>query len=160
MQAHIHDGSEQRPFPGSSFLLHCLGMPEHLMADISQKIFLARDGKVLLTLDLKGKWQPPGGRLNVGENPAEGLKREIQEELGIDATVGNVLHTFVFTSASGLAHYVVIHLASYQGPLEAIKPDPKEMTEVRWFGPGEFEQVHMREGYKEALRNYFHARTP
>jgi 8-oxo-dGTP diphosphatase len=135
-------------------------MPEHLMADIPQKAFIAHEGRILLTHDVDGTWQPPGGRLNVGEQPEEGLRREMREELGIEVALKDILHTFCFTSKSGLAHYVVVYLADLIGSVSDLKPDLNEMTEIRWMGQDDFEDLKMRDGYKEALRKYFHARTP
>ncbi len=134
-------------------------MPEHLMADIPQKVFLVHEGKVLLTREADGKWQPPGGRLNVGEQPEEGLRREIREEIGVEIDVKGIFDTFVFTSASGLAHYVVIYLAALQGMLDDLKPDSGEMVEIRWCGADAFDDLDMKDGYKLALEKYFHART-
>jgi len=50
------------------------------------------DGKALLTKrgiePYKGKYDIPGGFLAAGEDPVEGLKREVNEELGIEIDVG------------------------------------------------------------------------
>lgn len=34
-----------------------------------------------------GKWDLPGGRLEFGEDPVEGLKREIKEEVGLEVEI-------------------------------------------------------------------------
>lgn len=52
---------------------------------------VVRDGKVLVTQravdPFKGKWDIPGGFLSAGEEPIEGLRRELREELGIEVEV-------------------------------------------------------------------------
>ncbi len=55
-----------------------------------------RDGRLLITQrragdHLGGLWEFPGGKLEPGESAAEGLRRELREELGIDAQVGERL---------------------------------------------------------------------
>ena len=51
------------------------------------------EGKVLCTqrsesMSLPLKWEFPGGKIDEGESPEECLKRELHEELGIEASVG------------------------------------------------------------------------
>ncbi|HEV2403735.1 MAG TPA: NUDIX hydrolase [Candidatus Saccharimonadales bacterium] len=40
------------------------------------------DGRVLLGREHNGSWELPGGGLEYGENPKEGLAREVSEETG------------------------------------------------------------------------------
>lgn len=52
---------------------------------VSTKALIMDDNKkFLLTLEKKGVWELPGGGLDFGEKPREGLKREIQEETGLE----------------------------------------------------------------------------
>lgn len=52
---------------------------------------IVRDGRALVTVrgiePEKGKVDVPGGFLEVGERPVEGLKREAREELGVEVEV-------------------------------------------------------------------------
>ena len=56
----------------------CVGEGRMLLARLSPEV---RDG---------GKWTLPGGGLNWGEDPAEGVLRELEEETGLKGTVMGV----------------------------------------------------------------------
>lgn len=60
------------------------------------------DGKVLATqrsekMDLSGKWEFPGGKIEPYESPEECLKREIKEELSLEIEI--------FESLSPVLHH-------------------------------------------------------
>ncbi|HBM16244.1 MAG TPA: 8-oxo-dGTP diphosphatase MutT [Lentisphaeria bacterium] len=45
---------------------------------------------------LAGKWEFPGGKIELQETPGEGLKREIKEELGVSIIVLDKVFNTVF----------------------------------------------------------------
>lgn len=57
-----------------------------------------RDGRYLITrrpegTHLAGLWEFPGGKLLPGEKPEDALRRELKEELGVGAAVGEPIET-------------------------------------------------------------------
>lgn len=51
------------------------------------------EGQILLVKEKSDKWDLPGGGLNHGEEPADGLIRELREEIGVseDITIGTII---------------------------------------------------------------------
>ena len=58
---------------------------------------IQRDGAYFATQrgygEFEGMWEFPGGKIEPGESREIALKREIQEELGVDITIENLLCT-------------------------------------------------------------------
>lgn len=61
---------------------------------------LCRDehGRVLMIQERNGVWELPGGRLQTGEDVIAGLKRECQEEMGLDCLVLDTRPAFAYTT--------------------------------------------------------------
>jgi len=57
---------------------------------------ILENGRILVTKRPEHKhlgslWEFPGGKLRQGENPKQGLKREIREELGIRISINRLI---------------------------------------------------------------------
>ena len=85
---------------------------------------IVKDGKVLVcqrtrhqTMPLK--WEFPGGKIEDGEQPRDALRRELDEELGISARIGEevarIRHDYKNGGAVELRFYVV---REFKGQLE------------------------------------------
>jgi 8-oxo-dGTP diphosphatase len=85
---------------------------------------IMKDGKVLVcqrtrhqTMPLK--WEFPGGKIEEGEQPRDALRRELDEELGIDARIGEevarIHHKYKNGGAVELRFYAV---HQYRGEIE------------------------------------------
>jgi mutator protein MutT len=93
-----------------------------------------RDGRYLITRRLEGThlaglWEFPGGKILPGEKPADALRRELKEELGVEAAVGQLIETVDWTYPEKS-----VRLRFFRCAL-AEEPTPLEGQEMRWI-PG------------------------
>lgn len=57
-----------------------------------------------------GVWEIPGGRLEQGEDPFTGLRREVREEAGIEVSVSDPLMVDHFTRRDGVRIIMLVFL--------------------------------------------------
>jgi ADP-ribose pyrophosphatase YjhB (NUDIX family) len=129
---------------------------DHLIADIPQKAILEYEGKVLLVQDANGTWELPGGRLALGEAPADGLKREIKEELGADVEPIRIFDTAVFSGHSSGNHYIVIYLCTLISKVTDLKIDGIENVDMKWVDERDLANLPIGKQYtKDVLQKFF-----
>jgi mutator protein MutT len=102
---------------------------------------IERDGCILVTrrprgTHLEGLWEFPGGKCNPGESLADCMTRELSEELGINAAVGDELLT---TSHDYPDRRVELHFLRCQTDDEPIARLGQEMRWVNRSDLGELE---------------------
>lgn len=87
---------------------------------------------------LPGVHELPGGHIDFGEAPVDGLMREIDEEFTMTIRVGDPFYVFTYTNEIKGSHSVeVIYFAQFTGNLEDIKLNPEDHSEYGWFAEDE-----------------------
>ena len=107
-----------------------------MRTDIVAAGVVVERGKVLLSrrkkgTHLSGLWEFPGGKVEPGEDPRAALRRELEEELGILTTVGEIADvTFHRYDDAGKAVLLLFfHATREEGSPE---PQPIDVAEVKW----------------------------
>ncbi len=132
---------------------------KHFSGTVNQKALIVKEGRILLQRFpdtdpyLKGKWDMPGGRLNIGESPEEGLKREVREEIGAEIKIGAVAAGGVYKNFGGVTNFFLIYYADIQDGNKPLVMQKDEVAEVKWVDEKDlFEMPIVFPEYKEALR--------
>ena len=98
-------------------------------------ILVREDGMVLLGNRPEGKawagwWEFPGGKIEAGETPVNGLQRELDEELGVRATEVYpwLVRTFDYPEKTVKLHFFIVK--AWQG-----EPVGREGQQLSWQNP-------------------------
>ena len=133
---------------------------KHFVGMVAQKALIEKDGKILMVqypetdLYVPGLWDLPGGRLHNDEVAAEGLKREVKEELGVDVEITGIITAFLNHGVSFNA-FVVVYGARLANPEQLLTPEAGEIGKIEWRDKQDFFTLPFASPeFKEALKPF------
>jgi len=124
--------SKKCPSCGSAYYAHSAPAVSALVVE---------DGRVLLARRAfepdAGLWDTPGGFLEEGEEPQEGLRRELKEETGFEIEPGRFLGTYLDTYGEGPTAASVLNLVYEAAVVSGEMHAADDVSELRWFAADE-----------------------
>jgi len=115
---------------------------------VQQGLVLACQRKADVAYPLK--WEFPGGKIEDGESPRQALRRELHEELDIDATIGAEFHRqewdYSANGASGAVRVFYLLVDSFRGQIFN-----RTFQQVRWVSAEELSRMDILEGNRETV---------
>jgi 8-oxo-dGTP pyrophosphatase MutT (NUDIX family) len=120
---------------------------------VSVKGVVIRDDRVLLLRNDRDEWELPGGKLELGEDPAACVAREIDEETGWHVTTGPLLDAWqyhIFDGADVLILSYGCHTSSTAGPVVS-----QEHSLAGLFTLAEVADLPMPDGYKRSIAEWY-----
>mgnify|MGYP006425197343 FL=1 len=67
---------------------------------------------------MPGLWEFPGGKLEVGESLEDCIKRELKEELDIDAKIGKLFTSYIYSYSHITYHLFFYDILSFEGVIK------------------------------------------
>lgn len=113
--------------------------------------FLRKEGQILVgqrpaNNSLPGQWEFPGGKIELGESPEEALARELKEELGITAEIGD-LRLAVTHSFGDVGIVIMFYDVKYWKG----EPKPEHHMQIEWIYPSELQHKTIPEANRKIL---------
>ena len=119
---------------------------------VSGVVVNEHDQVLAIQRDDNGRWEAPGGVLELNETFEEGVRREVKEETGLDVTVGTL--TGVYKNMTRGIVALVFRCTIQRG-----QPQPTaEATAVRWLSKDEVADM-MAPAYAVRVLDALHSGT-
>ena len=120
---------------------------------------IARDGRYLVAQrtagqHLGGMWEFPGGKRRLRESLESCLERELREELGVDAVVGERMAVVPWSYPT---RRVVLHF--FRCEIGRKPPKPREGQSIRWVTPRELGSLPLPPADAEVVRRLGRSRN-
>ncbi|HWP19350.1 MAG TPA: NUDIX hydrolase [Burkholderiaceae bacterium] len=116
---------------------------------VSVKAVLIQRDHVLLLKNERDEWELPGGKLELGEDVRDCLLREIWEETGLQAQVGQPLTSYVYLVAGTVPVLIVPFCCQADDFSRAQRSD--EHKEIGIFPISGLDGINLPEGYRQTI---------
>ena len=94
------------------------------------------------------KWEFPGGKVEPGEEPEQALARELWEELGIRATIGDEISRYKYTYPGRPPILLIFfRISHFEG-----EPESRDFARIYWEVPQRLPEYDFLEGDREFVR--------
>lgn len=94
------------------------------------------------------KWEFPGGKLEPGETPAEALRRELREELALDADIGPEIARYEYCyPGRAPIQLIFCQVTDFRG-----EPANQVFQQIRWDAPARLPEYDFLEGDVDFVR--------
>jgi 8-oxo-dGTP diphosphatase len=114
---------------------------------------IERDGRVLICQRRNQgphglKWEFPGGKVEPGETPRQALARELEEELGVQATIGPEIVRYEYRYPRSRPILLIFYrVADYQGT-----PHNRVFERIAWEEPARLADYDFLDGDADFIR--------
>lgn len=131
---------------------------EHIVTSVVA-VIVDEQERVLLTRrsipPFKGLWVMPGGKIDLGEPIMVALRREVDEEVGLDVEVGDLIDVFEHvTPGEENCHFIILFYRCR--PVHSnIAHNQDEVAEAGWVSRHDLAGYQMPEGTRYILSKVF-----
>lgn len=108
---------------------------------------------MLLLRNERDEWEPPGGKLELGEDPAACVAREIGEEVGWDVTTGPILDSWQYHIRDDIDVLIVTYGCHTTATNEPVLSHEHKQSGL--FTETELATLRMPDGYRRSIESWY-----